>query len=503
MTETTSILDYTNKDYASLREAMLKLAKEKLPEWTDHSPNDLGVTLLELFAYMSDMMLYYQDRIAANSYLETAEERGSIINLLRLIGYELRPPTPASADLTLLFDPEAIGTVTIPTGVTFQTSAEATGESYSYQYLRDQLDIVLSSLPLITHSDGEQYLRFDSLPVVQIDGVIQNEIVGSSDGSAAQRFPLLRAPVIDGQIDLTVIEGGIPEIWHQQTTLINSLSGDKHYLLRRDDDGTVYVEFGDGRHAKIPGAGRNNIKANYLVGGGIKGNVAAYTISKAVTSIDYLDIVFNEQPATGGADAETSEIAIQRGPQLFRAMQRAVTAEDYEAFALEFGLAKARARAVAWNHIEIFVAPVGGGQPTDTLKEDLRNYYEDKRMMSTIVDIKDPVYVNVCLSGELEIDPYHYTEQVKQKVTDAITELLSFDNVDFEFKLYLSKIYEAIESMEGVVSTVVTKLKRLDSVTDLPADGTLNFGWDEIPAIRAINWELDLVSGKWRWEIPC
>ena len=70
--ETGPIIDYTNKDYDSLREAMLELAREKLPAWTDHSPNDLGVTLLELFAYMGDILLYYQDRIANESYLDTA-----------------------------------------------------------------------------------------------------------------------------------------------------------------------------------------------------------------------------------------------------------------------------------------------------------------------------------------------------------------------------------------------------------------------------------------------
>ena len=73
-------IDYTNRDYNSLLEAMLALASEKLPEWTDHSPNDFGVVLLELFAYMGDIQLYYQDRIANESFLETAAERRSVVN---------------------------------------------------------------------------------------------------------------------------------------------------------------------------------------------------------------------------------------------------------------------------------------------------------------------------------------------------------------------------------------------------------------------------------------
>jgi len=45
-------IDYTNKDFQSLRRAMLELARYRLPEWTDQSPSDLGVLLVDLFAYM-------------------------------------------------------------------------------------------------------------------------------------------------------------------------------------------------------------------------------------------------------------------------------------------------------------------------------------------------------------------------------------------------------------------------------------------------------------------
>src|SRR5512139_251126 len=96
-------IDYTGKDYESLRQAMIDLASEKLPDWTDRSPNDLGVVLVELFAYMGDMLMYYQDRIANEGYLDTAVEPRSIANLLRLIGYKMRPVRPATAGLVLTY----------------------------------------------------------------------------------------------------------------------------------------------------------------------------------------------------------------------------------------------------------------------------------------------------------------------------------------------------------------------------------------------------------------
>ena len=83
-------IDYTNKDYQALVAAMLELGRKRLPEWTDQSANDGGVVLTELFAYMGDIVLYYADRALNEGFLDTAVERRSLVNLLRLIGCELR-----------------------------------------------------------------------------------------------------------------------------------------------------------------------------------------------------------------------------------------------------------------------------------------------------------------------------------------------------------------------------------------------------------------------------
>src|SRR5580692_5104647 len=112
-------IDYTNKDFQSLRQALLGLARYRLPEWTDQSPSDLGSLLVDLFAYMGDVVLYYQDRLANESFLQTAVERRSVLNTLRLVGYELAPPVAASAEFSLVFNRAPAGSstvITIPPG---------------------------------------------------------------------------------------------------------------------------------------------------------------------------------------------------------------------------------------------------------------------------------------------------------------------------------------------------------------------------------------------------
>lgn len=480
-------IDYRNKDYASLREAMREFAREKLPEWTDDSPSDFGTILLELFAYMGDILLYYQDRIANESYLDTAVERRSVLNLLRLISRELRPPTSASADLTILITGGVTGTVVVDTGAEFQTAADATGgEPITFRYVGPSRTVELDDLPTHKDPDGTEFLKYEPLPVLQVDDAVSSpeEVLGSADGTQGQRFALARVPLVEGTLVVSVDEGAGPKAWELRQSLFKSGGADEHYVVRRDENDVAWVEFGDGTNGKIPTRARNNITATYLIGGGVKGNVAPNTITKSITSIQHLERVYNVDSAAGGAEHEPISDAIRRGPQLFRAMGRAVTARDYEDHAKEFGIGKARAYSAGWNRINLIVAPEGGGQPTDTLKQDLRAYFDEKRMMTALVEFLDPTYVPVTIEGTLDVEAYFFTEQVQEEVETAVRELLAFDEVDFGDTLYLSKVYEAIERVEGVAGVNIRVFARPDSETDLPESGTLRFGDIEIPSAK-------------------
>ena len=91
------VIDYVTKDFDGFRQGMLNLIPQLLPSWTDRSENDFGVVLIELFAYVADILSYYQDRVANEAYLSTATQRRSIVELLRLIDYLVDPGLAATA----------------------------------------------------------------------------------------------------------------------------------------------------------------------------------------------------------------------------------------------------------------------------------------------------------------------------------------------------------------------------------------------------------------------
>ena len=80
-------INYLAKDYSSFRRLMLDRISVLSPQWTERHAADLGVTLVELLAFVGDNLSYQQDAIATEAYLGTARRRVSIRRHARLVDY--------------------------------------------------------------------------------------------------------------------------------------------------------------------------------------------------------------------------------------------------------------------------------------------------------------------------------------------------------------------------------------------------------------------------------
>jgi hypothetical protein len=94
-------IDYLAKDYGSFRTLMLDRMAVVMPAWTERSPADIGVTLVELLAHVGDQLSYYQDSVATEAYLGTARHRTSVRRHARLLDYPLHEGNNARVWISL------------------------------------------------------------------------------------------------------------------------------------------------------------------------------------------------------------------------------------------------------------------------------------------------------------------------------------------------------------------------------------------------------------------
>src|SRR5439155_23812040 len=95
-----------DRSFQDLVNEAKKLIPRYTPEWTDHNVSDPGVTLIELFAYMVDILLFRINRVPERNY----------IKWLEMLGLKLEPPRPARTDITLYLTAPQPEAVTIPLG---------------------------------------------------------------------------------------------------------------------------------------------------------------------------------------------------------------------------------------------------------------------------------------------------------------------------------------------------------------------------------------------------
>jgi hypothetical protein len=97
-------INYLAKDYASFRKLILDRIALLLPAWRERNPADLGITLVELLAYVGDHLSYEQDAIATEAYLGSARKRVSLRRHARLVDYFVHDGASARAWIQLTTD---------------------------------------------------------------------------------------------------------------------------------------------------------------------------------------------------------------------------------------------------------------------------------------------------------------------------------------------------------------------------------------------------------------
>ncbi|HXB69530.1 MAG TPA: hypothetical protein VNY05_14865 [Candidatus Acidoferrales bacterium] len=299
------------------------------------------------------------------------------------------------------------------------------------------------------------------------------------------------------------------QLWEPAPDLLNSREFSRNFAVEVGDDGRPTVRFGDDEYGERP-SGAIRFTAVYRVGNGRAGNVGAESLAHAVQPTaaplwPAIQRARNPLPAQGGIDPETIEEVRQLAPAAFRAEQfRAVVEADYTAAARKLpevaGAVASFRWTGSWYTVFVGVDPrdpddlitLGGGRTrlAPALAARVRAFLTTYKLAGYDLEIRSAEYVPLELAFELCVKPDYFRGDVVETVRlalsngpnpDGSTGFFDPGNFTFGQPVYLSRIYDAIQSVEGVLSVFVTIFRRFGKTANGElASGILPIGSWEI-----------------------
>jgi hypothetical protein len=637
-------VDLLTKDYDGFVSLLSDWVKVRNPAIADLSRASFERVLLDLLAWMGDMLSYHQDRVAGEAFIETASQRFSLRQHALLLGSRLddgRGPTTV-----LCVDPQTTGFVPAGLEVRTHTSLDEVPVTFTVtarmRVRAENVGLVPAAFPgavdaelpagsteLLLYGHDAQLAAGDRLALVQgsfaqvvtlsetpsrleapgwvadpadafdpatdppalVTRVRWSEPLAQTLRPWADPPLTLRANLVDaaygtprravagvaprrGELALPITprtsivvnqqlralrvpespvvhDDGVPAVdvrisreeWTRVEHLHASRSYDLHYTAEADEEGAVWLRFGDGvkgREVQLDAGGRPlaEIESAYRIGDPVTGNVGLGTLVEIVRPVTGSDellalealgavTVTNVLPATGGRPPHTQARSREELPASLRhgPLQRAVALADYATVAMDVagvGRATARAAGGLFNTVMVLVDPAGAEDLDEGLRAAVHAQLDRLRMTGREHVVLAAEYVALEVSLLLCAQPGFEHSRVRDRVLADLRPgsadrpgYFHPDRLSFGDSVRLGDLIAFVQGIAGVrsVTPVVfrelndttgpavrdvialggTNVARLDADPSYPENGTLDvrvIGLDGDAALLAVDGEL-------------
>ncbi len=245
-------------------------------------------------------------------------------------------------------------------------------------------------------------------------------------------------------------------------------------------------------YTKTYGIAPNNTTLNvrYTTSTGMTGNVGANTLNSIsnltiknqiseVNQVIYNNIISNivvnnPLPAYGGMNKKDLDVIREEAMANFAAQNRAVTKDDYilrcYTMPSKYGdISKAYIESDTqlsrWNSLDTIQNPFSmnlyvlsynaDGQFVEcnpALKNNLRQYLKQYRLLTDAINIKTPFIVNIGINYEVVTQPNQNSYEVLIRCNEALIEMFSQKNMEIGRPIIISDIRTKLDKVEGVQS---------------------------------------------------
>lgn len=432
---------------------------------TDYSEGNILIIILSLFAAIAEVLHYYVDNMARETFLSTARRYDSVVKHGALVDYHARAAIAATVDVILSrsITGNSIGAkLTIPQGTLFTDSS---GNSWlSARDVTWYSNVTTCKVPIIQH---ERYTV----------SALNNMVIPTGDRVILNLGTLPNGKYYEqGSMSLQI--GG--ETWVLVDTFAKSKPTDKHFMVSVDESLSPYIMFGDGTFGKKPAAGAKITNVVFYLTNGTQGNVKSNTITSvpSVISSSITDAtVSNAYDAGGGSNYENFIMLKEHIPLSVKTLGVAITKEDFESLAmLVDGVNKAKADYECGRKLTVYISPDGGAVASSELINRVYNLLSQRAPMTTWLKVKSAGKVQIILEMDVTGKKSYKTAEIQTQILTALYNAYSPEQAQIGGSVRLSDIYALIDNLSTVDYLRLTKFYIKPWPTTIYGNKELNLG---------------------------
>ena len=557
------LIRYTDRDFSTIKQGLINHAKRYYPDsYRDFSEASFGSLMLDTVSYVGDILSFYLDYQANESFLDTATEYDNILRLGEQVGYREPLKTNSFGLLTMY--------ILCP--------ADSAGTAPDTDYLP-----ILAKDSKFSSAEGQLFTLLDDIDFANPNNQIVVATSEESDGSPTSFAVRAHGRVISGETkqqkttvgnfkrflsvdiedaDLTEVVSVVDDEGHEffevdylsQDTIFRSVvnkdadtrksvpnvivtSTVPRRFIMSNRNGLVSLKFGYGSESSLKtdvlshpsnvvlkmhgkdfegdlnfdpskllendkfgiSPANTTLTITYRVSTNENANVASRSITNVVeplfvfreaatnqatiNSVKQSIEVTNESPIIGSSAQPTVKELKQRINDVFATQNRAVTANDYEAIIYRmpsrFGSIK-RAKISRDDdsfkknlNLHLLSQNAEGHLvvPNETLKNNVKVWIQNYKMINDTIDIVDPKVINIGIKFAAVVD---YDQDKLEALNSAITEIQSMFNqhLDIGQPIYITNIYDKLNNLEEIVD--VTDVEIVNKTGGLYSDTSLS-----------------------------
>lgn len=458
MTSSNSVFLVTELDFDQIKENLKNFFRSK-DTFADYDFEGSGLSMfIDALAYNTHYMAWYQNMIANEQFLDTAQLRDSVVSHAKNLNYIPSSARGSVANVDVVVTPpdgNSITTLVLPKYTEFQ-SESIDGINYTF-------------LTLESHSASKNLISntftFSSIQITEGENLSFEYTVNNN--SILERFVLPNENIDTSTLSVEVQVSAEDSssntfVLHDDLTEIDGNT--KIFFLEEANNRNFAIYFGDNYLGEGLANG-NIVRVNFLVVNGANSNYAnSFTNIEDIGGFSNVSVTTNSS-AAGGGPRETLESVKFRAPIFYTSQNRAVTINDYSVLLLKdypniesVSVWSGEDNSpVVYGKLYISMKPVDNYVITDIEKSRIiEELIRTRNIVTVIPEIVDPDYLYLIVRSTINYDisrttmsPQEIKSLVRQNIFDyANEELGKFEN-SFKYSRLQTVIDESDVSIEN------------------------------------------------------